>query len=266
MDRTRVVLGALVGLPLAALAVWGAVEFWPHEPPPALAAPRSPTVPDLTMTALTDFLASIEQDGTKQQLFFTASIANIGAGPFMVHAVRGDERGKWRISQRFRESDGTTTEMITPGALVWGGHGHNHWHVQLGATYEIRSLEGELLRRHEKVGYCFFDQAKFDLTLPQAPKTARFPKDTCSDEGTLALDMGLSPGWQDPYTWALPDQRVDITGLPDGEYRLRAKADPGNWFRESDESNNVAWADVRLTTSVSPPRVEILRSSPPQQD
>jgi hypothetical protein len=177
--------------------------------------------------------------------------------------VRGDDRGAWRIAQRFHEVDGSTTERITPGALVWGGHGHNHWHVRLGASYEIRSPAGEVLRRHEKVGYCFFDQVALDLTLPSAPKAARFAKDTCSDEGALAVDMGLSPGWQDPYTWALPDQRVDVTGLPDGEYRIWAKADPEDWFSEVDESNNVAWADVRLTTSARPPLVEVLRTSSP---
>lgn len=264
MHRTRVVVAALAGLPLAALVVWGAIEFWPHDPPPPLAEPRSPTLPDLTMPALTEFLASVEKGGSEQQLFFTASIANIGAGPFVVHAVRGDDRGAWRISQRFLERDGATTESTTPGTLVWGGHGHNHWHVQLGASYEIRTPTGEVLRRHEKVGYCFFDQVALDLSLASAAKTARFSKDSCSDEGTLSLNMGLSPGWQDPYTWALPDQRVDITGLPDGEYRVIAKADPNNWFRESDEANNVAWADIRLTTSSSPPLVKVLRSNPPQ--
>lgn len=262
MDRTRVLLAALVAIPVVALSIWGVAEYWPKDPPPPLAEPRRPRLPDLTMPALIELVGAVEQKGDEQQLFFTASIANVGPGPFIVHAVRGDERGAWRISQRFREPDGTTTEAISPGTVVWGGHGHEHWHVQLGASYEIRSPEGDVLRRHEKVGYCFFDQKPLDLSLAAAPKVPFFKKDTCSEHGALTLDMGLSPGWHDPYTWALPDQRVDITGLPDGEYRLWAKADPGDWFRESDETNNVAWADLRLTTSASPPRVRVLRKSP----
>ena len=74
--------------------------------------------------------------------------------------------------------------------------------------------------------------------------------------------MGLSPGWQDPYTWTLPDQRLDITGLPDGRYRLVAMADPNNWFRETNERNNTTWVDIELRTSVSPPHVKVLSIGP----
>jgi hypothetical protein len=33
-------------------------------------------------------------------------------------------------------------------------------------------------------------------------------------------------------------------------------------FRESDETNNLTWVDLRLTLSVTPPRVEIVRRGP----
>ena len=55
--------------------------------------------------------------------------------------------------------------------------------------------------------------------------------------------MGLSPGWADPYPWALPDQRLLLTGLDDGVYRLWAAADPGRWFKEANETNNATWVD-----------------------
>ena len=58
--------------------------------------------------------------------------------------------------------------------------------------------------------------------------------------------MGLSPGWADPYPWILPDQRLLLTGLDDGVYRLWAAADPGSWFREANETNNATWVDLRL--------------------
>ena len=74
--------------------------------------------------------------------------------------------------------------------------------------------------------------------------------------------MGLSPGWSDPYPWALPDQRLDVTGLEDGVYRLWATADPGGWFRETNERNNLTWVDLRLTLSSSPPRLEIVDRGP----
>ena len=60
------------------------------------------------MPALADVVAAAIQGTDSQQLFFSASIANLGPGPFIINAVRGDERGRWRVSQRFRERDGAT--------------------------------------------------------------------------------------------------------------------------------------------------------------
>jgi hypothetical protein len=256
----------LLAVPVGAVVVAVAVAYWPSAPPPPLAAPTSPVLPDLTMPALREFQGATGSDTADAFVFFTASIANVGAGPFIVHAVRGDERGAWRVSQRFEERDGSLSELETPGSMVWGGHGHDHWHVHVGASYRLYSLPDLVLRRkYEKVGYCFFDQEPFDLDLPGAPREAVFAKGTCDGFDSLALDMGLSPGWNDPYQWTLPDQRLNVTGLPDGEYRLVATADPDGWFRESDEDDNATWTDLRLTTSSSPPTVEVLRTGPAAQ-
>ena len=84
---------------------------------------------------------------------------NVGVGAFIVHAVRGDRRGPWRVSQRFDEPDGSTSETVTNGDVVWGGHGHDHWHVHLGASYWLtRPGSSVVLRSYDKVGFCFFDQ------------------------------------------------------------------------------------------------------------
>ena len=59
--------------------------------------------------------------------------------------------------------------------------------------------------------------------------------------------MGLSVGWGDRYQWNLPDQYIDITELPAGQYRLLAIADPSNWFVETIETNNSTWVDLQPT-------------------
>jgi hypothetical protein len=261
--RRKLIVGALLAVPVCAVLVALAIAYWPSSPPPPLAAPRAPVLPDLTMPALRELKGAVGEESQDEFVFFTASIANVGAGPFLVHAVRGSERGAWRVSQRFQERDGSLSELETPGAMVWGGHGHDHWHVHVGASYELLSLPDLVLqRKYEKVGYCFFDQEPFDLDLPGAPRQPVFRKGTCDGFETLTLDMGLSTGWNDPYHWTLPDQRLNVSGLPDGDYRLVATADPGGWFRESDEANNSTWVDVSLTTSSSPPTVEVLRVGP----
>jgi hypothetical protein len=167
------------------------------------------------------------------------------------------------VSQRFDEPDGSLSETITPGDVVWGGHGHNHWHVHMGASYWLtKPGSTERLRSYDKVGFCFFDQAPLRVQPPDAPVAPRFPKTGCNGQDALEFTMGLSPGWSDPYPWALPDQRLDVTGLPDGVYRLWATADPGGWFRETNERNNLTWVDLRLTLGSSPPRLAIVDRGP----
>ena len=50
-----------------------------------------------------------------------------------------------------------------------------------------------------------------------------------------------------------------VNGLADGVYRLWAVADPKHYFLESNEQNNLTGVDLRLTTTTSPPRVEVVR-------
>jgi hypothetical protein len=39
---------------------------------------------------------------------------------------------------------------------------------------------------------------------------------------------GISVGWADVYNWFLPGQFIEVSGLPDGYYRLETEADPNN--------------------------------------
>jgi hypothetical protein len=259
----RLVIALLAGIP--ALLVIGAVAWSTRDPalPDLLPPPSAPVLPDLAMAPLTEVSASGSVEGDEQYLTFTAAVANVGEGALLVHAVRPDERGGWRVSQRFDEPDGSLSEEVTGGDVVWGGHGHGHWHVHMGASYWLTLPgSGERLRRYDKVGFCFFDQAPLARQPPGSPSRPRFPKSGCNGQDRLEFTMGLSPGWADPYPWTLPDQRLRVDGLVDGVYRLWATADPGELFRETDEDNNVTWVDVRLTLSVTPPRAVVVRRGP----
>ena len=152
MSRRAAILVLAAAVPLVAAAVAIAIAYWPESTPAGLSAPVRPILPDLAMSPLTDVTSGVAPGG-RQYLSFTAAIGNVGPGPFIVHAVRGDQRGSWRVSQRFRERDAPTSEVVTPGTMVFGGHGHDHWHVQLGASYWLtRTGSKEVLRRYSKVG------------------------------------------------------------------------------------------------------------------
>ena len=74
--------------------------------------------------------------------------------------------------------------------------------------------------------------------------------------------MGVSKNWGDTYPYTFKFQWVDITDLPNGDYRLRVIADPadvaGGLFIESDETNNVGWAKIRIQGR----QVTVLNRSP----
>jgi len=256
----RVLLLPLVVVPVVALvaALWWSFVRTP--PLPALLPqPVAPLLPDLAMSPLVD-ISGVEIDGSSDYVQFTAAVANVGVGSFVVHAVRADSRGRWRISQRFDEADGSTSEAVTNGDVVWGGHGHDHWHVHLGASYWLtRPDSSEVLRSYDKVGFCFFDQRPLVTQPSTAPTHPQFPKSACNGHDALEFTMGLSPGWADPYPWALPDQRLLLTGLDDGVYRLWAAADPGRWFKETNETNNTTWVDIRVQLDRTPPTVHVVR-------
>lgn len=259
----RLLIGLLVAVPLVVLGVAIAWTLRSPSLPEPFPDPRAPALPDLAMSPLAEITASSAAEGDEQFLQFTAAVSNVGNGALMVHAVRADERGGWRVSQRFDEPDGSLSETVTSGEVVWGGHGHEHWHVHEGASYWItRPGSTERLRIYDKVGFCFFDQRPLMTQPADAPSRSRFPKAACNGEDALEFTMGLSPGWADPYQWTLPDQRLLVSGLEDGVYRLWGSADPGETFRETNESNNLTWVDVRLILSVTPPRADVVGRGP----
>jgi Lysyl oxidase len=258
--------GALLLGALLAVGIAGGILVATRDegkPSPEFPPPRHPVLPDLSVARLSDLTPATGDDGTRK-IFFTAAIVNIGDGPFRVHARRHGGGSHWLVTQLFRERDGSTSERVTPADLVWGGHGHNHWHVRLGASYELFRLGARTpLERLRKAGFCFFDQRGFRLSIPTAPKQPQVPRTACAGRGTTDLTMGLSPGWADPYSWLLTDQQLDVTELPDGDYRLAATADPDGWFRESNEHNNRTWVDLRIRkNSAGSLRMKVLGYGP----
>lgn len=216
---------------------------------PSSAAAATPTYPDLGMARLSDVYLTISPGGQKQ-LRFSATIVNVGAGPFELAASRSDTSEAFSVSQRTYNSDGSSSLASTPGAsLVFGGDGHNHWHVNALERYELRRLDnGVKVGTAAKSGFCFFDTGAY-RSLAGAPANAVYTNAGCGGATSLSVMMGLSVGWGDTYPWTLPDQFIDVSSLDSGKYRLYAEADPNGWFGESSRQNNATWVDLALTTS-----------------
>jgi Lysyl oxidase len=222
------------------------------------ASAASDRLPDLAMAKLQHL--STDYDGGRRLLRFSAIIVNVGPGPMEVRSQRANTSSPWTSAQVIYNDAGGSRTVNKPGVqLVYGGDGHNHWHVKDLERYSLVPSGGGSERTGNKAGFCFFDNYRYKLSLPRAPQSVVYPRSACGTQTSTTLDHGLSVGWGDSYQWSLPDQYIETTGLPDGTYRLWATADQADNFQESNESNNSTWVDLRIDAVNG---VTVLRKAP----
>jgi Lysyl oxidase len=255
----RLRMPALTCVAGAGILVLGCLLAFPA-PPPATGQRPGQLLPDLGVAPLQHLTVARTAEG-RTLLRFTTRIANVGRGPLEIAASRRSRGAPFVAHQRIQSTGGSSSLVRTPGVrmVFVGSPAHGHWHVRGAARYELSRLDdGEVVRIRLKRGFCFYDSDPYRLTLPGAPDRFVYPRSGCGARSALRLHMGLSIGWLDTYYWRIPGQAVDLTGLPDGRYRLAVKADPRNWFRETNERNNRSWVDLELRDGT----VRVLRRSP----
>jgi hypothetical protein len=226
---------------LAAVLVTGALLAIPVAPS---AQAASDWLPDLRMAKMRDFRITTSSSG-RRLLRFSATMTNHGAGPLIVRSTRASTGSPWRVQQIIRRNDGSIRSFTTSATMTYGGDGHDHWHVARMVDADLWSTT-----RHahgSKIGFCFFDTTAVNLSLPRAPRSPVYVESGCARRSGLASTMGISVGWGDKYQWSLAYQWVDITGLPNGDYRLRAIVDARNLFAESSNSNNCTYTRLRIS-------------------
>ena len=215
----------------------------------------SDRLPNLRMGVVGGFHVEITADG-RRLLRYNMTIFNTGSGPFELFGARANTSSPMTVTQRIYDSSGGKRDVLTPATMVFAGDTHNHWHVQNLESSELDRLDnGVKVGTLAKLGFCFFDDTSTMYTLPGTPSSPVYTScgtppcpdyRTCGTPNDLQVTMGLSVGWSDKYGWNLPLQWIDITGLKSGRYRLYATADPFNWFRESNDADNVTWTDIQL--------------------
>ena len=216
-------------------------------------------LPDLAMAAPADLTVGVGEDGS-MSLLFSAMVVNVGDGPFLVDAEWDRDTEGWSVVQTIQhEQRGTTVRQVDP-EVGYSGDGHDHFHILDTARYRLTPLDPDQSideRFDNKVGFCFFDRDRYAPQLPGAPSEPVFQAAACGGAAAQVLSMGLSVGWGDNYYWNFYGQSIDITGLPNGDYRLDYSADPDGWFEEADEANNSAWARITLVTEGPEPSVVV---------
>jgi hypothetical protein len=191
----------------------------------------------------------------RKLLKFGVITLNAGAGPGEVVADRSATNAvDWRAYQSFYNADGHLLGSVEdPGVqFYFAGDGHNHWHVRDFDEYTLLDAAGTAVARAEKHGYCMQDNTTYDPMQghPGVPSAPVYTESTSCGKGlpnALSIIHGLSSGWGDTYPTRLPDQAIDVTGLPDGQYTVRVHADAVGAVRESNEANNTAQVRIQLT-------------------
>ena len=220
--------------------------------PPATSPVAAGTdrLPDLRMAPLANFYT--ENSGGERRLRFRTIMTNEGTGPLEVRGRRDSlSQPHLRTQQAIHDGSGNIRLVDSRALMEYAVDGHDHWHIQGVMLYQMWSANGAV-RRGTKVGFCFLDSYRFNLGLPGAPQSQVYPERLCGDRGDLTNRMGLSVGWGDDYPANFAYQWIDITTLPPGDYTVLARADEQNWYLESNESNNCAYARVRITSTNGP--------------
>jgi hypothetical protein len=224
-----------------------------------------PLLPDLVAEP-PETLQTVKDADGKWTMRFSSILVNVSDADFILEGKRSGDA--WAVDQRIAYSKGGSEVAPTKATMLWGGDGHDHWHVERVATYHLERVDasgtpiaGAVGRPDAKVGFCFYDSHK---KLDGGPEKAQFKKTGCGKETAVGFRMGLSPSWGDVYDFRLPGQSVSIDGLPDGRYRLWAEADPQAWFREVTRDNNITWIDLELTTREDSFRIATMVASGPR--
>jgi hypothetical protein len=238
-----VILTSLIGVAVALLLLVGvqAASL------PAYAA--SGRLPDLGMANFKHLQIQRTTDGRKL-LRFSSILVNVGSGRFEARGSRpSTARNTMTVRQRIYDGEGGYRSVSTDAVMYFAGDrddGHFHWHIRNLERFRLTRLDnGTKVGTIAKHGFCFFDNYRYGSQRSPFYTVAR---GACGESSSdLRVGMGLSVGWGDIYRWDLPGQYINVTGLSPGRYRLEGVADPSDWFKEKDNTNNSTWVDLQLT-------------------
>jgi hypothetical protein len=188
--------------------------------------------------------------GARRCLRFDAIVGNVGEGAFEL--AYHPRTTKVAAVQRVFNRDGSYVDRFAVRSELHPTHAH--FHVQdfyLARLWRSNSagqlLGSEPVARGDKNGFCPEDTETIGGEPARGTYSCFTPDEPDGDRGFQVV--GISAGWMDVYPAGLPDQFVEITGVPDGDYVFELELDPHDVFREADDTNNKVCVHVVLEGS-----------------
>jgi len=207
------------------------------------------TPPDMKILVPTD-LISIGLDGVtgNKMLRYTHITQDAGVGPFEIDPSYNAATGISSFVQSIYSSSSPgvwsfdhTVPLAVNGAFVNG----SDYRFPL-TRFSLNNVNpdgstGTTVVVSPKTDYCITGDNRVG-DVPNTPSQTSPPAGNCSDP---TKPLGWSVGWGDQYDQTDSGQPIDLTGVADGTYVLRATVDAQHVLTESDVTNNVT--DTQLT-------------------
>lgn len=208
---------------------------------PAAQEPGGIALPNLRVLPPDDLYLVDERPDGPLRLKFTTVIWNDGEGPMEVRGDPDAPGAALQVTQYLYDEAGRAHPGPEVGTFDFQ-HRHGHLHLVDFARYELWSLDAEgrpeqQVAENDKIGFCLMDNR---VVAPEAA-----PPDPVYG-GCEAEVQGISTGYGDEYLAQLYEQDIDVTGLPEGRYRLVHEANPGGVLREASLDDNDAGVDLYL--------------------
>jgi hypothetical protein len=204
--------------------------------------------PDLAALPAHDMSTENNADDHHDYLDFGATIWNAGSGPLVVEGFRQGANPVMTAKQ-FIYRDGQPVSSSNVGEFEFDTRpGHNHWHMEDIAQYDLLDAAGQRVVLSEKQSFCLAPTDPVDLTLKGADwhpdRNALWS--ACAGEASIWLREVLPAGWGDTYYQDVAGQSFDLTGLPNGRYQVRVTTDPAHKLLETNYNNNAALQPVEI--------------------
>ena len=196
------------------------------------------------------------------RLGFASATDNVGHGPVWVRGSRGKAAGPMRAQQLVRMSDRSVRTYTNAGGLRYTPSAtHTHWHLLRFQSYELSTLDGEVLVRDRKSGFCLADHYGLAARRVAVFSGGHFYGNCAQgNPRALSVEQGTSVGFTDLYPAHFHGQNLELRGVPAGVYLLVHRANPDHRLEELDYANNDASLRIRLTWNGGAPDVQILRT------
>jgi hypothetical protein len=216
---------------------------------PYLASPPAAALPDLVPLPSWGISAVHDRRSGQDVLAFNATVWVGGNSPLDVEGFRSNGSPVMKAYQYFWRN-GHVVGRARAGTMGFDSqHGHDHWHFEQFARYQLLDAAKTLAARSHKVGFCIAPSDPVNLLAPHAvwqPPSIGFGDFTCGSPTALWVQEMMPVGWGDTYTQFVAGQAFNITSVPNGTYYVEVIANPQHVLYESNTRNDVSLRKVIL--------------------